>query len=174
LDHRFNMRSMEQYGYVLVVTLFLLLVLTVIGIAATRTSIVENQISGNHEKMIQDFYAVEGAITTALEHTEWWLSDNFLKSDSNLANWSRNIDTDGDGVDDAMVEIRCVVSKPSTIGALSQAANDIPADDHKAPPPMGSGYSVRHFYTRKYAATGTGLKSNNCLQSGAWKVFNKY
>ena len=167
-------QNINTDGYVLVITMFLLLLLTVIGIAATRTSIVEIKISGNHNTMIQDFHASEGALITALEHTDWWLSDEFLKSSIAMADWSGNVDVDGDGVDDAIVEIRCVEPNPSTTNALSAAANNIPADHHTAPPPIGSGYSVRHFYVRKYAVTATGLRSNTKLQSGAWKVFNKY
>lgn len=163
-----------QSGYVLVVTMFLLLVLTVIGIAATRTSLVEIQISGNYKTMVQDFYASEGAIITALENTDWWLTDQFLGNDTGMAQWSRNLDVDGDGTVDALVEIRCIEPSPSVISTLSTEANDVPSDYHTAPPPLDSGYSVRHFYTRKYAVTATGLKSNSRIQSGAWKVFNHY
>lgn len=165
--------SSKKKGYVLVVTMFLLLLLTLIGIGATRTSIVEVQISGNYKKMVQDFYACEGALINALEHLDWWLSDGFLKSDTGTANWSGKVDIDGDDIDDAMVEIRCVEPGHSEITALSTAANDVPADRHTAPPPIGSGYSARHFYIRKYAITTTGLRTNTKLQAGAWKVFNK-
>jgi hypothetical protein len=165
---------MNAKGFVLMVTIFVLLLLTLVGIAATRTSIVELQISGNHKTMVQDFYASEGALIDALEHTEWWLNDEFLKNYTGMAGWTRNVDVDGDGVDDALVEIRCVEPTSSRISPLSVEANDIPSDRHIAPPPIGSGYSARHFCTRKYAVTATGLRSNTKLQSGAWKVFNKY
>lgn len=172
--HRFIIVQINGRGYVLVATMFLLLLLTIVGIAATRTSIIELQLSGNYSTLVQGFYTAEGAVTTALERTDWWLSNDFLNSDARLAHWSKLVDTDSDGVDDVCIEIRCIEQDLSRIAALSDAANDIPADLHKAPPPMDSGYSVRHFYTRKYAVTATGLESNNRLQSGAWKVFNKY
>ncbi len=154
--------------------MFLLLLLTIIGIAATRTAIVEIQISGNHNTMVRDFYASEGALLSTLEHTDWWLNDGFLKSDTGKAHWSGRIDIDEDGADDALVEIRCIESNPSTSNILSSAANNIPADRHITPPPIDSGFSARHFYVRKYAVTATGLRSNTKLQSGVWKVFNKY
>jgi Tfp pilus assembly protein PilX len=166
--------SFKKKGYVLVITMFLLLLLTVIGIAATRTSIVEVQISGNYRQMVQDFYACEGALVNAMERLDWWLSDGFLNSDTGTANWSGKVDIDGDTIEDAMVEIRCVEPSHSEITALSTAANDVPADPHTASPPIGSGYSARHFYIRKYAITTTGLRSNTKLQAGVWKVFNKY
>ena len=62
-------------GYVLLVTLFLLLILTIIGIAATHTAIVEVQISGNNRAMVEDFYVAEGALVTALVNSHWWLGD---------------------------------------------------------------------------------------------------
>lgn len=168
-----NIRSKEK-GYALVITLFLLAMLTVIGIAATRTSMVESQISGNNKAMVQEFYVVEGALVSALERTDWWLSAEFLKTGPVLAYWSDDVDIDGDNKDDALVEVRCVEPNKAVVDELSPEANDIPADRHTGPPPIGSGYSARHFYVRKFALTATGLRSGVKLQTGAWKVFNKF
>jgi Tfp pilus assembly protein PilX len=164
----------NEAGYVLVITLFLLLMLTVIGIAATRTSIVEMRISGNHKKMVQDFYAAEGAIIAVLENSDWWLGDDFLNGGERVAGWSGELDIDGDGTKDAFVEVRCVEPSKSNIAALSRAANRVPADRHIAPCPVNSGYSTRHFTIRKYAVTAMDLNAGVSLQSGAWKVFSKF
>ena len=160
-------------GYVLAVTMWMLLLLTVIGVAAIQTSTVELKMSGNVKAMVGDFYATEGALITALERTDWWLSDDFLKIDAAKAHWTDRVDFDGDTIDDAMIEIRCVEKSKSVISKLSDAANNFPADQHSATPPVDSGYSARYFYARRYAATATSLNSNTKLQSGAWKIFNR-
>lgn len=164
----------NEAGYVLVITMFLLLMLTVIGIAATNTSSVEIQISGNHKKMVHDFYAAEGALIAVLENSGWWLGDDFLNGGERVAGWSGEVDFDGDGTNDAFVEVRCVEPSRSNIAALSRAANSVPADRHIAPCPVNSGYSARHFNIRKYAVTATDLNAGVSLQSGAWKVFSKF
>ncbi len=161
-------------GAILAATMCTLLLLSIIGLAAIHTSTVEMQISGNNQRMVEDFYFVEGAIVTALERTDWWLKDDFLEGDTASAKWRAEVDFDKDAIEDAMVEIRCIGKSNSEITNLSEAANHVPADSHTAPPPIDSGYSVRHFYTRKYAVTATGLRSNTKIQSGAWKVFSKY
>lgn len=166
-------RSNED-GYVLVMTMFLLLLLTIIGIAATHTSNVEIQISGNNKKMVEDFYLSEGALITVMENSDLWLSDDFLKGNAAAVHWSGKVDVDGDGIEDAFVEIRCIEPSKSNIAALGRVANSIPADRHIGPPPADSGYSARHFNIRKYAVTATDLQSGINLQSGVWKVFGKY
>ncbi|MGD9369211.1 MAG: pilus assembly PilX N-terminal domain-containing protein [Desulfobacteraceae bacterium] len=161
-------------GYVLVITMFLLLMLTVIGIAATHTSGVEMKISGNNKRMVQAFYAAEGALIAALENSGWWLGDDFLNGGERIAGWSGEVDFDGDGTRDAFVEVRCVEPSKTNIAALSRAGNSVPADRHIAPCPANSGYSARHFNIRKYAVTATDLNTGTSLQSGAWKVFSKF
>jgi Tfp pilus assembly protein PilX len=166
------LRSVHQ-GYVLAVTMCVLLLLTVIGIAAIQISTIEIQISGNTKKMAADLYATEGAMITVLERTDWWLSDAFLNGEATASNWAGKVDFNEDATDDALVEIRCIDESESNITALSDAANNIPADRHSTPPPINSGYSARHFYARKFAVTATSLRSNITLQTGVWKVFNK-
>jgi hypothetical protein len=161
-------------GYVLMITMFLLLMLTVIGIAAIHTSSIEMKISGNNKQMVQDFYAAEGALITVLENSGWWLGDDFLNGGERVAGWSGEVDFDGDGAKDALVEVRCVEPSKSNIAAISRSANRVPADGHIAPCPVNSGYSVRHFNIRKYAVTATDLNAGTSLQSGAWKVFSKF
>jgi hypothetical protein len=165
---------MEEKGYVMVVTLLVLLLLSVIGIAATRTSNVELQLSVNTKKMVEDFYVTEGALMTTLEHTDWWLDDDFFAGGEGSGYWRGHVDIDGDHIHDAYVEICCVTLNSGVNPALSAAANRIPADRHIGPPPIGSGYSARHFITRKYAVTARDLRSGIDLQAGVWKIFNKY
>lgn len=166
--------KISEDGYVLLTTLLLLMMLTIIGIAAIHTTIVEIQLSGNNRRIVEKFYVSEGSIITVLENSHWWLGENFFKGGEASAHWSKQLDFDGDGADDARVEVRCVEPTQSNITALSRAANDIPADRHSAPPPINSGYSVRHFKIRKFAVTATDLTSGMHLQFGVWKVFCEF
>jgi hypothetical protein len=164
----------NEQGYALLVTLFILTMLTVIGFAATRTSSIEVQISSNNRRMVEDFFISEGSLIHVLENSHWWLEEDFIKSGEVYANWSRELDFDEDGANDALVEVRCIEPTRSNIAGLSQAANDIPADRHIDPPPINSGYSVRYFKIRKYAVTATDLSSGMHIQSGVWKVFSEF
>lgn len=163
----------NQKGNVLVLTMFLLLMLTIIGISALHTSSVEMQISGNNKKLVQEFYASEGALISVLENSGLWLDDHFINSGETFANWSEEVDFDNDGHKDALVEVRCVEPTGVNIETLSPAANDFPTDHHIAPPPVDSGFSIRHFIIRKYAITASALKTGTTLQVGVWKAFNK-
>lgn len=169
-----DMRKISEDGYVLLVTILFLLILTIIGIAAIHTATVEIQLSGNNRRIVEKFYVCEGSIITVLENSHWWLDEDFINSGEVYANWSREIDFDEDGVHDALAEVRCIEPTQSNIAGYSQAANDIPADQHVAPPPINSGYSVRYFKIRKYAVTVTDLSSGMHLQTGVWKVFGEY
>ena len=64
----------NEEGFVLVVSLSLLVVLTLIGIAATRTAIVEMQISGNDKVANMSFYKADGGTEAAILMTEENLS----------------------------------------------------------------------------------------------------
>jgi hypothetical protein len=161
-------------GYVLLATVLLLLMLTIIGVAAIQTATVEIQLSGNNRRGVEEFYYSEGSLITVLENSHWWLKEDFINSGAIYANWSRELDFDEDGTNDALVEVRCIEPTQSNIAGLSRAANDIPADRHIAPPPINSGYSLRYFKIRKYAVTATDLSSGMHLQSGVWKVFGEF
>ncbi len=64
----------KEEGFVLIVALFILVLLTLIGIAATRTTEIELQIAGNHLQATKAFYDAEDGITIAR-------SANFYRAD---------------------------------------------------------------------------------------------
>lgn len=167
------MRNNEE-GYIMVATMLILVLLTIIGVAATNTSNVEVQISSNTKKDSENFYVAESALVTAVENTGAWLTTTFLGTSVTSANYTGNIDYDNDGNFDALIEIRCIEQTGSTIGGLSDAANSIPTDQHTGPPPVNSGYSIRYFEIRKYAVTSTELRNGKDVQTGIWKVFNVF
>ncbi len=64
----------NERGFVLITSLMILVVLTIIGIAATNTTMIELQISGNDKVARINFYEAEG---TAYEGARWLKEFNF-------------------------------------------------------------------------------------------------
>jgi Tfp pilus assembly protein PilX len=166
----------NEKGFVLVLVILMLAIVTVIGIAATRTSDTEMQIAANERSRANEFYNAEGGLIDTIERSGNWMTDDFLTAGETTAAYVGTVDFDGDGVNDTTVEIRCIESTgtPDTGGVLSDAANNFPVQSHIAPPPAGSGYSVKYFEVRRYAVTSTSESGNTQLQSGVWKIFNKF
>ena len=170
----FKVLTRNEDGYALVVTMLLLVLMTAIGIAASHTSDIEVQISGNERNVATNFYTTESALIQTLENTGPWLTIPFVTAAQTAASYSGNVDVDGDAVPDALVEIRDVESTGTAIAALSAFANNVPADNHLGPPPVNSGYSLKYFQIRKYAVSATSTNGNTNVQTGVWKVFNVF
>jgi Tfp pilus assembly protein PilX len=169
----------SEEGYAMMVTILVLFMLTIIGLAATTTSTIEVQIAGNTKKIAENFYDAEGAMIDTIETTDLWLTDTFLVDGEGAAKWSKDVDFDGAAGDDATVEIRCITTEtdtdgdPIVISGLSTTANDLPVDRHVTVPPANSGFDLAHFYIRKYGVTSTALRGGAPLQTGVWKAFSK-
>jgi len=59
----------RQHGAVLVVSLLILLVLTIIGVAGLNTSVMEERMAANSQKLTETFQTAESAIkTTYFDH----------------------------------------------------------------------------------------------------------
>jgi len=154
----------NEKGYVLVVSLLMLTVVTVIGIAATRTSDTELQIASNERQHLTDFYSAEGGVIYMLEDYTPWLTTAFLTAGETAASYGPvDIDIDSDGTNDATVEARYVEDSGTTVPVLP----------HTGSPPVGSGYSVEYFEVHRYLVTVTSITGNVQIESGAWKVFSK-
>lgn len=167
----------NEKGFVLVLVILMLAIVTVIGIAATRTSDTEMQIAANERSRANEFYDAEGGLIDTIERSGNWLTDDFLTAGETTAAYRNpNVDIDGNGTPDAIVEVRCIESTgtPDTGGVLSDVANNFPLQVHIAPPPLGSGYSTKYFEVRRYAVTSTSESGNTQLQAGVWKIFNKF
>jgi len=185
----------NEKGSVIVLALIILVLLTLLGMAVTRTSTIEVQIAGNDSRAVDNLYKAESADHFAIELSNTWLTDAFLTTATNTANiiippydidgdtiddvdldgdGVGDLDIDGDGNDDIIIEIRCIEGTGSTIAALSNAANNLPVQQHITVPPAGSGYSLKYFEVRKYGITGTTLDGGTVVQLGSYKVFNKF
>jgi len=166
----------SESGFVLILALLMMSVITVIGVAATRTSETETQIASNERQIANEFCSAEGALIDVLERAiSTWAAptSTFLTDGETVASYTSPVDFDGDGTNDATVEIRYIGDLGATIGGLSTAANDLPVQSHTGPPPAGSGYSMKHFEIRRYGVTTTSITGNTQIQTGAYKVFNK-
>jgi hypothetical protein len=175
----------NENGSVIVLALIMLVLLTLLGMAVSRTSSIGVQIASNDSRAADNLYKAESADHFAIELAQTWMSDSFLIAAQTAAQAVSpdldndgvddvNLDIDNDGTNDFQIEIRCVEGSglPHT-GSLSNAANDLPLMLHITIPPVGSGYSLKYFEVRKYGITGTALDGGAAVQLGAYKVFNK-
>ena len=190
----------NENGSVVVLALIVLVLLTLLGMAVSRTSSIEVQIASNDQKSVDNLYKAESADHYAIELSRVWLSDAFLMASDTVANVKipttnpdpsdidgdgspdANLDIDGDGNPDIQIEIRCIeitgtpISPPA--GTLSDAANDLPKMQHISVPIVGSGTSLSGYVIRRYGITGTTLSGSgqalSRVQLGAYKVFNNF
>ena len=169
----------NENGSVIVLALIILVLLTLLGMAVTRTSSIEVQIASNDRQAVDDFYKAESADHWALEIPNTWMTDPFLTADCNttFATWTGQVDTDGVGGFDSTVEIRCIKGTAAPVAGLTDGANDLPVQQNITIPPIGSGYSLKYFEVRKYGITARQNSVTQILsqvQLGAYKVFNKF
>ncbi|MCG6916232.1 MAG: pilus assembly PilX N-terminal domain-containing protein [Deltaproteobacteria bacterium] len=182
----------NERGMVLVVAVLILTVVTIIGIAALTTSDTELQISSNEKQLTVQFYDAEAGQIEAMEWRTAWMTDDFLTAGETLANFISDNATDVGNCDpadpdtwivgdfdndcnpDLKVEIRCVEETGTAVAGLTSAANDLPIQRHVGPPPVGSGYSLKHFEIRRYGVTSTSQDGNTRVQTGVYMVFNKF
>jgi len=172
----------NENGSVIVLAVIMLVLLTLLGMAVTRTSSIEVQIASNDQQAVDDFYRAESADHWAIEIYNTWMTDAFLTADPNstVATWTGQVDTDGVGGNDTTVEIRCILFNggvPVTIAGLTPGANDLPVQQHTTVPPVGSGNSLGKFEVRKYGITArqnSGVGTLSQVQLGTYKVFNKF
>ncbi len=163
----------NEEGFVLAAAILILVMITIIGIAATRTSDTEIRVSANERQIVNDFYTVEAALLDTVESSATWLTIGFLTADETVAAYTGNVDYDSDGTDDATAEVRCIEASGTDVTGLSGNANDVPVGEHIMPPPAGSGYSMKYFEVRRYGITTVSQAGNTRIQAGVWKAFNK-
>lgn len=168
----------NEEGMVMIFTLMVLMILTISGVAAINISNNETSIVRNEQFSASEFYNAETGINDARINFNNWLDNAFLNAPETSASRTWNsISTDAAGVPLATLQIRCIENNAAGGGVtaiFNDVADEMPAMSHKASPPEGSGYSVQHFEVRRYSITSTSNAGNTVLQTGVWKVFNKY
>ena len=160
----------NERGMVFVVAVLMLSVVGIIGIAALATSTTEIQISSNEKLVAVQFYNAEAGLIDTMEQRPTWMTTDFLTQPPAVASYATNVDADDDGDNDAAVDLKCVQDTDAT----AAANNKLPVQRHRANPPAGSGYSLKYFEIRRYGVTATSQDGNTQLQTGFYKVFNKF
>jgi hypothetical protein len=166
----------NEDGFVLGGSILISAILILAGVLALWTSTTEVQVVRNEGLMVREFYDAEGGIIDALVNyntgsTDWLTNDFLTTSQASAFNVVVSNDAQGDPI--ATIEARCITATPSDTD-LSDEADNLPQQSHIAPPPTGSGYSLRYFEVRRYGITAKSTDGNTTVQVGAWKVFNKY
>jgi hypothetical protein len=183
----------NENGFVLGASILISAVLLLAGVLALWTSTTEMHVVRNENDLTREFYTSEGGVIDGLENYDTgptakggagatnWLTDQFLLDGPLVAN-HRFFSLDADGQPVAEVRVRCITDTAVTLDfdttvestEADQAANNLPLQRHVAPPPEGSGFSLKYFEVRRYGVTATSTTGNTRIQVGAYKVFNKY
>lgn len=140
----------NERGFVLVVSLLILMTLVIIGVYATTNSNMELQIAGNEIRHKLSFYAAESA-RSYVEATPT------LYNDSNLSTaFPLNFPDIGDP------------DQTVALGA-TQSFNGFVTFDSKGAPPRNSGYEVEKFASINYRmdCTGNGPTNANAVSKVA-------
>lgn len=164
----------DEKGFVLIVVMLFMMILSVIGIAGTHTSNTEVQIAGNERFIQKDFYETESELINAIENYGPWLDDDeFLSAAETLAKYSEPItaDLDNDGVDETYtLEVRDITTDTTDVDGLSEYANDIPVDNHIGVASADSG-SGTNFKLYRFAVTVRSEDDRTILQAGVYRAF---
>jgi hypothetical protein len=181
----------NENGFVLGASILISAILMLAGVLALWTANTGMHIVRNEGDLTLEFYNAEGGVIDALENydtgTMEWLTDAFLIASHTAAGAVRTSNNSG-GETVATVEVRCIHDESVStaldypippglsgpVSGLSDAANTVPHQQHIAPPPSGSGFSLKYFEVRRYGITATSATGNTRTQVGAYKVFNKY
>ena len=178
----------NENGFVLGASILISAILLLAGVLALWTSNTEMHVVRNEGDLTLEFYNAEGAVIDAMENydagTMEWLTDAFLIAAHTAAGAVRTSNNSA-GETVATVEVRCIHDESDSIlpippglsgpvAGLSDAANTVPHQPHIAPPPSGSGFSLKYFEVRRYGITATSATGNTRTQIGTYKVFNKY
>ena len=94
----------NENGSVIVLALIMLVLLTLLGMAVTRTSSIGVQIASNDQKATDCLYKAESADHYAIELANTWMTDTFLKA-ADTAAYAVSPDLDGDGTPDVNLDI---------------------------------------------------------------------
>jgi len=178
MSNHFNLPEDNEKGFVFIVCILLLFVLTIAGITTVRTSGTEALTVRNQGQVIRELYDAETGLIDSFENPQWLKDDAFLIADpgeaSSPAMGLPPYQTIIDGHLVATYKVRCIEALGTDTPGMTDFENDGPAMAHKGPPPVGSGYSVDDFEIRRYAMTAHSATGNTVVQGGVWKVFNKF
>lgn len=192
----------NEEGFVLVAAMMVLAVLLLIGISATKSTNIEQQVSANDRLEKQEFFNQETCLARSKINANIWLTTTFVTAGETTAFFPQaGQDIDLNGIPDttdsmirdanniviATFKARSMESTGTAIAGLAPAgstpaqvaaepANSFPPMSHTDKPPPGSGYSPTTFEVRRFIVTceSPNTDRNSVLQEGVFKVFNKF
>ncbi len=144
----------NENGFVIVIALIMLAIVTVIGIAATRTSETELQISGNEKLHKLSFYAAEAARGYVADDTGLYGGDNTTEGVGIY--FPNNADPS------ATYDLDPTQSFKGDVGYTGSSA-----------PPRGSGYEAEKFKAHRYLMTCDGYGPSNSqsqIEAGFYRI----
>ena len=149
-------RLENEKGSVTVLAVVLLMLLTLLGMAATTTSSIEVQIAGNELRYRQAFYAAESAGAYVAWRPDLYGPDNITSSQPHFF--------PNDSTSPYVPEL-APVGQRDIDAAGTQSFNGQVSYSSSSSPPRGSGYSVGTFRAHQYQMTCNGYSSNNASKS---------
>jgi hypothetical protein len=144
----------NENGFVIVIALIMLAIVTVIGIAATRTSETELQISGNEKLHKLSFYAAEAARGYVADDNSLYGGDNITAGVGIY--FPNNADPS------ATYDLDPTQSFKGDVGYIGSSA-----------PPRGSGYGAGKFKAHRYQMTCDGYGPSNSqskIEAGFYRI----
>lgn len=175
-----------EEGFVLVAAMMVLVVLLLIGIAATKSTNVEQQIAANDRTEKQEFFNQETCLATAKAQYFTWIVSPFSDDTNPGAALPATAITDADGIVIATYEARHMEPStvtnpdgtssavaPTTIAGLSSEANDFPrAAPFNSKLKSGDDASSANFIARYYVVTcqSPNADRNSALQEVMYKT----
>ncbi len=149
-----NLNVNNEDGYMIVVVLMILSVLTVIATAGTNNSMTEQRSATNEQIYELSFYAADTGRTYVIEHVDLYHDDNITVGDS-IAFPDK---------DDPAVQFS-MGSTESFKGNVNYLGSGLP--------PRGSGFEVGKFFSHRYRITTTGFGPRNSeaeIETGFYRI----
>jgi hypothetical protein len=147
-------RLNNEEGYMIVVVLMILSILTVIATAGTNNSITEQRSATNEQINELSFYAADTGRVYVIEHVDLYHDDNITVGGSIAFP-----DNDNPSVSFSMDDLESFKGEVEYLGAGMT--------------PRGSGFEVGKFYSHRYQITTTGLGPRNSkskIETGFYRV----
>lgn len=148
-------RQLEnENGYMMVVVIMILSVLSVIATAGTNNSITERRSATNEQIHQLSFYAADTGRTYVVRHTDLYHEDNITVGEA--LTFPDNDDP----------------SAQYAVGSL-ESFNGAVAYLGSGPPPRGSGFEIGKFVAHRYQLTSKGFgprRSNSEIEAGFYRI----
>ena len=151
MNQKFRMDN--ENGSVTVLAVVLLMLLTLLGMAATTTSNIEVQIAGNEMRSKLAFYAAESATAYVAWKPDLYGPDNITPG---TAHYFPNNAVPYVGITSGLPTAQPINATQSFNGEVEYSSS--------SSPPRGSGYSVGTFRAHQYKMICNGYSSNNTVK----------